>query len=283
MAKKIAVINLKGGVGKTTTAVGLATMLAGEFKRKVLLIDLDPQTNATIMLIGEDRWRQLNQQGKTLYTLFHNAMEGKPSPAILDLIQRNVGNIRDVNNLDLLPSSLDMVALQDRLGSVAQGTLFPVSPVEILKNALTGIEDLYDIILIDCPPNLGVITLNGLRIADGYVIPTIPDYLSTYGIPQIINRVDKFSATINRRIICYGIIATRVRAYSKAQNNIVHLLKKETDAPFFINNLAESSRFGEAAEYQPCNTLRQKWGYSGQYDQLHYLAYEFLQRVGWKK
>lgn len=205
MAKKISVINLKGSVGKTTTSAGVATLLAGAFEKRGLLIDLDPQTNATIMLIGEDAWKDLNKQGRTLDTVFRRALAGSAPIDIHSIIQRGVGNIDEVHSLDLLPSSLDMVDLQDRIATV-RGPLYNDNPTDILKKAIGSIETNYDYIIIDCPPNLGLITLNGLQIADGYVIPAIPDFMSTYGIPQIVNRVKMFSQQVNRDIICYGVM-----------------------------------------------------------------------------
>lgn len=278
MAKKIAVINLKGGVGKTTTAVGISTILSGAYRKRVLLIDLDPQTNATIMLIGEENWKDLNKRGMTLDTVFRRALAGSSSINIRAIIQRGVGNIEEVTRLDLLPSSLDMVDLQDRIAT-AHGPLYNDNPTDILKNAIGSIEADYDYIIIDCPPNLGLITLNGLRIADGYVIPAIPDFMSTYGIPQIVKRVKMFSQQINRDIICYGVIATRVR-HCRTHDTTLDQLRKGYDAPLFQHYLGESTRISEAAENAPVKTLRQRWGYSGQYDQLCDLTKELMWRAG---
>lgn len=278
MAKKIAVINLKGGVGKTTTAVGVSTVLSGAYRKRVLLIDLDPQTNATIMLIGEENWKDLNKRGMTLDTVFRRALTGSSPINIRAIIQRGVGNIEEVTKLDLLPSSLDMVDLQDRIAT-AHGPLYNNNPTDILKNAIGGIEAYYDYIIIDCPPNLGLITLNGLRIADGYVIPAIPDFMSTYGIPQIVKRVKLFSQQISRDIVCYGVIATRVR-HCRVHDVTLDQLRKGYDAPLFQHYLGESTRISEAAENSPVRTLRQRWGYSGQYDQLCDLTKELVWRAG---
>ena len=97
MATVIAFINLKGGVAKTTTTVAVAQMLVAEFRKRVLVIDLDPQTNATAILIGDDRWRQLNDQGQTIAQLFRDALNGeKKTFDITKAIQKNVGNVADV-------------------------------------------------------------------------------------------------------------------------------------------------------------------------------------------
>lgn len=278
--KKVAVINLKGGVGKSTVTLALATMLAGAFDKRVLVIDLDPQTNSTIMLIGEDKWKALNDQGSTLHSFFKAALDGTCPVDINSIVQHDVSNIRDVTGIDLLPSSLDMVDLQDRIGMAGQRQFNWSSPTDILMNAIGGIEGDYDYIIIDCPPNLGLITLNGLQIADGFVIPTIPDYLSTYGIPQIVNRVKRFSENIGRNVQCYGVIPTRVRTQSRQHMMTIDRLRKGYDAPCFDSILCESTRISEAAEYQAYNTLHQKWGYMRQYEQLRSLASEFMWRTG---
>ncbi len=278
-AKTIAFINLKGGVAKTTTTVGLATVLAGTFGKKVLVIDLDPQTNCTTMLIGEDQWKELNERGHTLYTLFKDALDETDKFDIALVLQKNVSNIREVKNLDLIPSSLDMIDLQDRIASIPQGRFYSNNPTDILKRAVRDIKNDYDYILIDCPPNMGLITLNGLRIANGYIIPTIPDILSTYGIPQIINRVGKFSDNIGEGIECLGIVATKVRGQSNLHTKTVQELKKGADAPFFRTIFEENNRIGEAAEYQEVGTLRQKWGYQGQYDRFEHFAREVMERA----
>lgn len=277
MAKKIAVINLKGGVGKTTTTVGVATMLSGVQGKNTLVVDLDPQTNATIALIGEDDWKVLDESGLTLETVFRCAMAGGAPVDINRIIRKGVGNIAEARSIDLLPSSLGMIDIQDRLAST-HGALYNDSPTDILMRAIGDVESDYDYILIDCPPNLGLITLNGLRIADGYIIPTIPDYMSTYGIPQIVNRVRAFSQQIHRNIRCYGVVATRVRN-CRAHWVTLERLRKGYDAPLFGARLAESSRISEAAESMSVHTLKQKWGYGGQYDQLNALATELIWRA----
>jgi chromosome partitioning protein len=92
---------------------------------------------------------------------------------------------------------------------------FTANPLEILKNALQPVIDRYDYVIIDCPPSLGTVTKNGLRISTGYVIPTIPDIVSTWGIYQIIENVERFSHDINRPLPALGIVATKVQ-----QNNL---------------------------------------------------------------
>jgi len=281
VATVISMINLKGGVAKTTTTVAVAEMLSAEFGKKVLVIDLDPQTNATVMLIGEDKWKDLNDQEHTLARLFQDAL-ADPNDRKFDLyktIQRKVSNVADVRRVDLLPSSLDLIDVQDRLASMPSGKFYAANPVDVLKKATKPIIDEYDYVLIDCPPNLGIITLNGLRISDGYIIPTIPDVLSTYGIPQIVKRVRDFAGEIGEQIEPYGIVISLYRAQLKLHNNTVRRLRTNGDAHVFDTVIPHSGHIAEAAEFTPLNTLRQKYGYQGQFDIYRSLTEEIMRTV----
>src|SRR5262249_32850330 len=113
----VSLINLKGGVGKTTTTVQLAECLVSEFGKRVLVIDLDPQTNATISLIEEERWEELDEQGRTISQLFHDKLEGTSRFNIHTAIQKGVSNL-GLADLSLLPSSMQLIAVQDRMSEI---------------------------------------------------------------------------------------------------------------------------------------------------------------------
>lgn len=280
MANVISTINLKGGVAKTTSTVALGEFLSSEFHKKVLVVDLDPQTNATVMLLGEVKWKELDEQDYTLSRLFEDALD--PDNAKFNLsktLQKNVSDVNSVRSLDLIPSSLKLIDTQDRIGSAPQGKFYSQNPTDILKRALRPVMDQYDYILIDCPPNLGIITLNGLKISDGYIIPTIPDILSTYGIPQIVSRIEDFSHSIGEKIANYGIIATKVEVRNRIHENILKQLAREKDGPFFKALIKQNSDASGAAEHTDRNTLKQKWGYRGQYDAYYSLTKELIERV----
>jgi chromosome partitioning protein len=291
-AKTIASINLKGGVAKTTTTVGLGQVLSGIHKKNVLIIDLDPQTNATTMLIGEEKWFELDENGYTLATLFSDAVNGENNFDLLHTLQVSAGDIKDAESLDLLPSSLRLIDLQDKLTLMPAGQFGTRNPVTILLRGIKDILDNYDYILIDCPPNLGYITLNGLRIADGYIIPTIPDVLSTYGIPQIVTRINKFSNEISAEtgndIVPIGILATKVRGQAPIHQRTLNQMRNKSGKTMGDSNLpypfvfdtyfAESAQMAEAAEFQDVKrTLSQKWGYRGQYAAFESFADEFIE------
>jgi chromosome partitioning protein len=279
MGRTIAVINLKGGVGKSTTTLATALIMSGEFNKRVLVIDLDPQTNATVMLIGEDQWRKLNKAGHTLERLFADALAPDGSErrfALDDALQRSVGKVDQARTIDLLPSSLDLIGLQDRLASMPSGPFFANVPTEILYRATRGLVDEYDYVLIDCPPNLGLITLNGLRMADSYIIPTIPDILSTYGIPQIETRVAQFAENVGISIRPLGIALTKVRAQSTIHATTKRQLRRDSQIPVFAAEIPESNGLAASAAYGAIGTVRQKLSYGDTFESYYALTREVM-------
>ena len=280
MAHVISFINLKGGVAKTTTTIAVAEILAAVHRKNVLLIDLDPQTNATIQLIDEQTWEDLDERGHTLAQLFADALDENAQHFDLEkTLQRGVSYVKDVRTLDLLPSSLKLIDVQDRLATMPTGKFYAQNPTDILRRAVKPIIDAYDYVLIDCPPNLGIITLNGLRISEGYVIPTIPDVLSTYGIPQIIERVADFSDTIAEPIEPLGIVVTKYQAQMPLHTRTLAQLRRGRDADVFGTVIPQRQGIAEAAEFVPVSTLRQKWGYQGEYNALAALTEEIIEVV----
>jgi len=281
MAIVISMINLKGGVAKTTTTIALAQLLDVEFKKRILVIDLDPQTNATVMLIGDRKWRELNDAKHTIAQIFDDAISGQKTFDLSATLQKKVGFVSDSKRVDLIPSSLDLINIQDNLSKMDPGRFHAATPIDVLGRALRPLleEGEYDFVLIDCPPSLGLVTLNGLRISDYYIIPTIPDFLSTYGVPQIIQRVQDFSDTIGSSLEPLGILATKYRAQSPVHKQQLRVLQQEKDAHLLNTVVPENSEIAGAAEHKRLNTLRQKWGYRGQYDIYRALAQEILDRI----
>lgn len=283
MAHIISTINLKGGVGKTTTTAALAEFLSGEFNKRVLVIDLDPQTNLTTVLIGEAKWKELNDAGHTLATLFKDALRPEDELSQFDLdetLQKHVSPVQDVRSVDLLPSSLDLIDVQDRLGTMSSGRFYSNNPTDLLRKAVKPILDNYDFVIVDCPPNLGIVTLNGLRISDGYIIPTIPDVLSTYGIPQIQKRVREFGQGIGEDIAELGIVVSKYRSASTIHRTIVNRLKDDADLPVVFGRvIPEANDIAGAADFVRASTLRQKYGYAGRFDDFRALTEEFIAAV----
>lgn len=286
MTYVISIINLKGGVGKTTTTVAMAEILAGEFDKRVLVIDLDPQTNSTTMLIGENAWREANHAGHTLAPLFQDSIRPERDAPRFDLdktLYREASPIAAVRTLDLLPSSLDLIDVQDDLAAARGGRFHTDRPVDLLHKATSALVPEYDYVLIDCPPNLGIITLNGLRMSQGYVIPTKPDILSTYGIPQIMNRVAGFADSLDRRVTPLGTVVNMYRLGVKIHENTIRSLRRGVDEgkvpKLFRAFIPYGSAIEEAAEFVATNTLKQRWRPTSLYGQLQDLTLELTERA----
>lgn len=278
-------INLKGGVGKTTITLALAHFLALEQHKRVLVIDLDPQTNATVCLIPELVWKERDETGRTLYQLFADQVKGTQKFNADHAIVRDVSNVGGgVKGLDLLPSSLQLIKIQDRITQLTDFDNYQRGPIFALRAALEGFLPYYDHVLIDCPPSLGIVTLNGLAISDSYLIPVVPDILSVLGIPPILDRVEHFSRATRHNIRALGIVISKMRAQTILHNEMTARLRddfQERRFPIVFDTVVpESTRIAEAANVMaPVNTLQQKYGNGGPYDDLSALTQEYLAHV----
>jgi chromosome partitioning protein len=195
-------------------------------------------------------------------------------------LQQQVSDVQGAEKVDLLPSSLDLIDVQDKLASAPTGQFYSVTPIDLLRLAVKSKLDEYDLVLVDCPPNLGIITLNGLRISEGYLIPTVPDILSTYGIPQIIKRVRNFSREIAEEITPIGIVITKFQANSTTHVNVSGNLRKEDDPPVFETVIRQADQIAAAAEFQSGRrTLKQKYGYGDLAERYVDLAKELLEKL----
>ena len=277
----IALINMKGGVAKTTTTVGLAEALVVNEGKKVLIIDLDPQTNATSILMDAQSWEKVNDEGQTIYHLFKEATDKnyKKRFDINKAVIKDVGNITDMKGLDLLSSSVDLIYDQDEIIQA-----YPVDrrygSITYLDKIISPIKKNYDYILIDCPPSLNLITQNGLAIADSYIIPTMPDELSTRGIPQLVRRIEQFSEQNNQTLKPLGIVITKLRTVTngltqtiigRLENNKSRIRAisypneknkvKEISVGLFETRFKELKGIAEAGQYTPYSkTYQEKWG-----------------------
>lgn len=288
-------INLKGGVGKTTTAVAVAEMLAQDHRKHVLLIDLDPQTNATVTLIPEKQWASLDKKGCTVAQLFDDRLNPQNTPKfdIETAIVKRVSTINDgIARLDLLPSSIRLIDIQDRIPMIALTGNFTANPLDILHSALRPVIDRYDYVIIDCPPSLGTVTKNGLRISTGYVIPTIPDIVSTWGIYQIVDNVSRFAADVGRPIPALGIIATKVQGNNLHSRVIADLRKQRLghfgDAgaleqpPLFTQTIPQTVNVARGADVEAdIRTFKGKYGAA--YEAFRGLTQELMQLCEKKK
>lgn len=179
--KKIAFMNQKGGVGKTTTAVNIGSVLANEHGKRVLLVDLDPQGNLSDHL-GIDP----NETEKSIYNVLIDQINPK------DAIERR-------HNIDILPANLDLSAAEVELVNMMSRELR-------LKNSLDLIAENYDYILLDCPPSLGLLTISGLAFADEVIVPMQAEYLALRGLSQLVHTVELVSNHLNTTLDVSGVI-----------------------------------------------------------------------------
>jgi chromosome partitioning protein len=286
MAYVTSIINLKGGVGKTTITLALAHFLALEHGKRVLVIDLDPQTNATVCLIPEMEWKRRDETGRTLYQLFWDQLKGTQVFNAEDAIVRRVSNVGGgIDGLDVLPSSLQLIKIQERITQITDFESYQRGPIFSLRDALGSLLKRYDYVLLDCPPSLGVVTLNGLAISNSYLIPVIPDTLSMLGIPPILDRVEHFAQCTRRNIRAMGIVVSKMRAQTILHNDTVRRLREdfyERRFPICFDSIVpESTHIAEAADVMTrVNTLQQKYGHDGPYEELSALTREYLSHAG---
>ncbi|HEX8732704.1 MAG TPA: ParA family protein [Ktedonobacterales bacterium] len=280
------IINLKGGVGKTTLTLALAHYLAGAHNKRVLVIDLDPQTNATIAMVNERRWRERDQAGQTLYQLFRDRLEGTRTFNAREAIIPRVSNVAGgMPGLDLLPASIRLHRIQDKITKVADLDNYRDGMVYTLREALREALPEYDHVLIDCPPNLGVITLNGIAISKYFLIPVVPDILSTLGVPLVLDRMADFALRAQHEIFGLGIVVSRYRPNSRLHRNTVLGMRRDAmpgiHPPIFNSVINEDVEVAEAADMEePVTTLRQKFGGSNPHRQFSALTDEYVRYVG---
>jgi chromosome partitioning protein len=240
MPPVLSCVNLKGGVGKTALSVNFAIFCGSKGKR-TLLIDLDPQTNATFSCISVEKWREHSRKSGSVANIFglrgHTSGDGAP-PDPKTVIVADV-----FENVDLLPSHLDLFTIDLDIGSfVARET--------ILQRALLPVVPGYDIVICDCPPNLTIPTQNALAMSSHYVVPVSPDYLSSIGIALLLTRVRRFCTDLQHDLEHAGIVISRYGRQSAYRTRTEESLREEFGAAVFTSKLHERSVVSEAAEQQ---------------------------------
>jgi chromosome partitioning protein len=187
-SKVLAFINFKGGVGKTATVVNIGATLAQLHKKKVLIVDLDPQSNSSVWLMRPDRWREHVARGRnSTFQIFDDALQGK---ARFDFDQALVKGVvtwtgfTDLPRLHLLPASVELLRIEDRIHELRAPVIY-----QILDAALGMHFKQYDYVLLDCPPNLYSTTKAAIFSADSCIVPYVPDYLSLSGFQVLAEQI----------------------------------------------------------------------------------------------
>ena len=224
MGKVISIANQKGGVGKTTTTVNLGTILAKKGK-KVLLIDTDPQGNATSGL-GVTK-----EVENSTYDILVGDVE------FTSIIQEST-----VKNLKVCPSNISLAGAEVELVSM-------MSREQRLKNKLDLIKDKFDYILIDCPPSLGLITLNAFTASDSVLIPVQCEYFALEGLGQLLNTVNLVKKHLNKNLEIEGALLTMYDARTNLSNQVVKEVKKYFEDKVYKTVIPRNVRLSEAPSY----------------------------------
>lgn len=224
MSKIIAIVNQKGGVGKTTTTVNLSAALAKKGK-KVLLIDEDPQGNATSGA-GVNK-----TQDKSTYDIIINETEFE------DAIVKS-----SVKKLDVCPSNINLAG--------AEVELVPMMARETkLKDKLENIKEKYDYILIDCPPSLGLLTINALTAANSIIIPIQCEYYALEGVGQLMNTVNLIKKQLNKELYIEGVVLTMNDARTNLSNQVISEVKKYFKDNVYKTIIPRNVKLSEAPSF----------------------------------
>lgn len=265
-ARIISVINMKGGVGKSTTTVSLAETLAHHQRRRVLVIDLDPQTNASIMVAGPEKWNAMREAERTLDFYFESyIVQQKPKP-FKQLIEKNVSDLKGKPDVSLCASAPEFrIVERDMIESfVKRGFQIDMIQKWILERFANGLKNVlndYDYILIDCPPGISLFAEAALIAADTILVPSIPDYVSRLGLITFRKRALRLINERRGGPSQLMVLATKYEDGFSLHRSEASLLKDNLGDAMFDVRIPQNVDIAKAAEWSETpRTFEQKYG-----------------------
>ncbi len=225
MGRIIAVANQKGGVGKSTTAINLSSCLA-ELNKRVLLVDIDPQGNGTSG-VGIDK----NRIEKTVYDMF-----------VGDSDIQKVIQCTDIEKLEVIPSNVELAGAEIELLGIDEREY-------ILKKELSKVKDLYDFIIIDCPPSLNILTVNAMSAADTILVPIQCEYYALEGLSQLIYTINLVKKKLNPSLKIEGVVFTMYDARTNLSLEVVENVKSNLKQNIYKTIIPRNIRLAEAPSH----------------------------------